>query len=119
MTIQKSTTTFAELGDPLTAALHRLIEKDDDRHPFVIVETVPKSAVFVQFCGARDAPLCYDCPPLGVFNDRCVLHIAVDRGIEGLRTQGVQPDDGLQIIESEDRPRGGIRDLFRRLREAF
>lgn len=113
------TTTLSELEAPLTEALRRLISKDGDLHPFVIVETVPKSQVFVQFAGARDKPLCYDCPPLGVFNHRCMLDIAVHHGVEGLLTQGVKETDELRIIESEDRPRWGIRDLFRRLREAF
>lgn len=119
MPTTKSTVIFSGLREPLTAALRRLIEKDDDLHPFVIVKPASTEGVFVQFAGAKNRPLCYDCPPLGVFNDRCMLDVAVDRGIEGLRTQGVQPDSDLRIIESENKPSGGIRDLFRRLREAF
>jgi len=116
MPSQKSTTTLAELQEPLTEALRRLIDKGEDRHPWVRVENVPQWPLcFVQFAGSRTTPLVYDCPPLGIYNDRRMLSDAVWIGIEGLTRQGVKPEDELQIIESEDRPRGGIQDLFRRL----
>lgn len=115
MPSQKSKTTLAELKEPLTEALRRLIEKDDDRHPWVRVEVDSHALTFVQFAGSRTTPLVYDCPPLGQFNDRRMLSDAVWMGILGLQRQGVEPETELKIIEHEERPRGGIRDLFRRL----
>lgn len=108
-------TTFAELREPLTAALRRLIAKEDELHPFVVAEERDGPRSFVQFAGARDRPLVYDCPPLHIYNERCMLDVAVERGIEGLERQGVEPASTVWIVESERRPRLDWRRFLQKL----
>lgn len=61
---------LSEAEEPIRQALERLIAKDIDKRPFVIVSEVGRPDVFVQFAmRVRDRVLCFDVPRLGIVTD--------------------------------------------------
>jgi len=92
---------LAEAEEPIRQALERLIEKGEERHPFVVVDKVGRRSVFVQFARTRGT-LHFDVPALRISLEEVTPETGAARAVEELTVLGVLPDERVLIHEEED-----------------
>lgn len=101
---------YTELREPLTAALERLVAKEEGKLPYVFVEeVVQKNAgitkAFVQWC-TKEGRLLFDVPWANVNGEPMEIAPSIERALVLLRGVGVFDDDRLLIIEGDQRGKG-------------
>jgi len=95
---------LSEAEEPIRQALERLLEKDDELHPCVVVDKVGRPSIFVQFAGGRERPLIFDVPLLRITFEEVTPEVGAARAVEELAALGVGPDERVVVHENEDGP---------------
>ena len=94
-----------DLQQPLAEALQRMLERPESMHPFVVVNVVGTDH-FVQFCGALERRLRFECPPLDTvahfdFRGETLSYVAAEFARRFLRQKlDLPPDTELLINEN-------------------
>lgn len=89
--------------------------KDEDRHPFVVVEKARDTQLFVQFAGSKSRPLVIDVPLLQIVLEKTTLDEGPAKAIRVLYSLGLQAADVVVIREHEDTPPTWWGEPFRKL----
>jgi hypothetical protein len=93
---------LSEAEEPIRQALERLLEKEEDRHPFVVIEKVGNPDIFVQFAGSRKRELVFDVPRLRIVLEKTTPELGARRAVTTLAGAGIRPDERVLISEEED-----------------
>lgn len=111
---------LGEAEEPIRMALEELVEKDETRRPFVIIEKVGRSDIFVQFCTHRGV-LLFDVPRLGIVADPTPLELAPMRAVSTLAAAfAVRHNERVLIRDETDRKSGGDKvSLWEKLTRIF
>jgi hypothetical protein len=104
---------LSEAEEPIRQALERLLEKEEDRHPFVVIEKVGRPDIFVQFAGSRKRELVFDVPRLRIVLEKTTPELGARRAVTTLATPfGIRPDERVLVREEEDQDPPGRGLLF-------
>jgi len=97
---------LSESVEPITAALERLMRKNEWYHPFVVIEKVGRPDLFVQFA-TNATVLLFDVPLLGIVLEPCRSPaLGAQLAIARLRNLGVRDDERILINEEDDKKSG-------------
>ena len=110
-----------EAEEPIRKALEDLVARDEERHPYVIIEKVGRPDIFVQF-GTYRGVLLFDVPRLGIIGDPTPVALGAVRTISTFAAAfGVRHDERVLIRdERDDRPKGGDKvSLWEKLTRMF
>lgn len=95
---------LSEAEEPIRQALERLVAKDESTLPFVSVERVGDSKVFVQFA-TKDGVLYFDVPKLGIYLAETTPELGACNAVATLGLSlGVSLDERVSIYEEDQRP---------------
>ena len=115
---------LGEAEEPILKAIERLLKKDEDAHPFIVIDKVGRPDLFVQFAPCRavyefripfvvtvklfkrsyTGNVFFDAPPLGIYLEETPPERGARRAIEGLYELGLAAEDRIVIHEQEDEP---------------
>lgn len=93
---------LSEAQGPIFAALERLVAKDEELHPFVVVDRVGQPDVFVQFA-TRNGVLYFDVPKLEIKLEPVTPEEGSLRAVLTMIFHfDVGPNDRVLVHEEED-----------------
>lgn len=96
-----------EAEGPIREALERLVAKDEDVHPFIVIDKVGRPDIFVQFC-TNHGVLLFDVPALKLYAQPTTVAFGALQAVTTLRASlGVRPEERVNIHEEDDQPSKG------------